>query len=80
MTSGKIYVCFEREDRFFRGSLSPVSGAGASKEDSYQLYINNYYYGSLRRIDRGWVFTNQWNWNDLGEVLGRQVEEWERSK
>jgi hypothetical protein len=76
MNQDKIYVSFEREEKFYRGSLSPVSGAGSSSQDSYHLMIHNRYYGCLRKLDKGWVFNNQWNWNDLAEVLGKQVDEW----
>lgn len=74
LTVNKIYVSFEREERFYRGSLSPVSGAASYSSDSYHLMINGYYYGHLRRTATGWAFDNCWNWDDLAPELGREVE------
>ena len=80
MNAEKIYVSFEREDRFYRGSLTPVSGAASQANDTFHLMIDYRYFGCLRKTGKGWVFNNQWNWNDLNEVLGRQVKEWENIK
>lgn len=80
INADKIYVSFERGDTFYRGTLSPVSGAGAQRNDTFHLSINGYYYGCLRRLPDGWRFDNQWNWNEIAEMIGKQVKEWEGTK
>lgn len=78
MRSDQIFVSFEVGERFFYGTLSPVSGMAAQSNDRYHLTINGLYYGVLRRLESGWLFDNRWNWDSIGPELGRQVEEWER--
>ena len=80
LNADKIYVSFERNNRFYRGSLSPVCGAGAQANDTYYLMIDQYFYGKLRRTGSGWVFDNNYGWNDLAVELGRQVDAKEKSK
>ena len=75
MNQKKIFVSFEIEERFYQGSLSPVSGAGSFSSDSYHLMINGYYYGHLRRTAKGWVFDNCWHWDSLADILGKQVND-----
>jgi hypothetical protein len=78
MNSDKIFVSFEVDGRFHRGTLSPVSGMAAQRNDRFHLSIDGFYYGVLRRLESGWLFNNRWNWDSIAEELGRQVEEWER--
>lgn len=64
----KIPIKFEHQGKLYSGSLDPVFGAGGN---TWYLMINKYYYGRLRRNDRGWFFDG--DFKDLADYFGECV-------
>lgn len=71
-----IPVTFTFQNKEYKGILSEVSGAGAERGSFWHLYIDNYYWGQLLYLERGFVFYAQNNTKEmeyLGEVFERFV-------
>lgn len=74
-----IPVTFTFQNKEYKGSLSEVSGAGAELGTCWHLMVDNYYWGQLLYLERGFVFHSQKDHEGmkyLGEVFGEVVIAW----
>jgi len=63
---------FEYKGKSYKGSFHLISGTG--HRYVWQLYLNNFFYGSLRYSDR-WVFEGS-EMRDMAEYFGEYIVAW----
>jgi hypothetical protein len=76
----EIPVEFEHEGKEYNGTLESVFGAGAS--DVYDLMINKYYFGRLRKYQDQWVFDpakEEWL-KSYAEYFGNMIAGWNNTQ
>lgn len=70
----KIPVSFQYNGQHYEGTLDEVIGGGSGV---WQLMVNDYYWGRLRRVNDEWFFDeSKWDIGQLKDYFAAVVTAW----